>query len=314
MNRRFFRPLRKAVARTTATIALAMAVLTAQAQPISAPDSAFYLSVNFEAMKQGQASAPLYRFFNEEILNELRDEFGPGLIDSLQGVSLFGTGDEQAPVIVLHGDIPPSARDRIVDELFREHDDVELLTDRGRNYYRFGGLDLDWDAGDTGLQGEHDELWLAFGDRGQTLLTPHRTTLDDFLVQGFLPDAVMAPDLVVIQADRALAQGGVDRTHRVFNGPDGSFQSEVFQKIDRFAMLVAEADGGIEISLEAHSATPEVAQALQNIVQGIISLRALSAEVPPEMAWIEGVRVSRDERITRLDVAIPPQALTEILD
>lgn len=314
MNRRLARSLRTAAARTTATIALLAAVLTAQAQPVSAPDSAFYLSVNFEAMKQGQAAAPLYRFFDEEILDDLREEFGTGLVDSLQGISLFGTGADQLPVIVLHGDIPQSARDRIVDDLFREHDDVELLSDQGRNYYRFGGLDLDWGAADFQGKSDHDVLFLAFGDNGQTLVTPHQATLDEFLSLGSLPAAVMAPDLVVIQADRALAQGGLNRGHSVFGGSDGPWESDVFRRIDQLALLVAEGADGLEVAIEAHSATPEVASALQNIVQGIISLKALSAEVPDELAWIDRIRVSRDAHVTRLDVAIPSEALVEILD
>lgn len=310
MTRRFLAPLRRAAVLTV----VACAATVAHAQPISAPDSAFYLSVNLEAMKQGQASAPLYAFFDDEILDELRDEFGTDLVDSLEGVSLFGSGPDQMPVVVLHGEIPRSARDRIVDQLFREHDDVELLTDQGRNYYAFGGLDLDWDGPRFKTGEGHDALFLAFGEAGQTLITPDRTTLDDFLASGGLPEAVMSSELVVIQADRALAQGGLNGRHAVFGGSGGPWESEVFRKVDRLALLVAEGTTGLEIAVEAHSASSEVAQALQNIVQGIISLKALSSEVPKEFEWLDGVRISRDDHITRLDVAIPSSTLVEILD
>jgi len=304
--------VRQLFARVAGTVMLALFAAGAQAQPISAEDSAFYVAINIEAMRDGSASAPLYNFIDQEILEELRDEFGNDAVNAIDGISIFGTGERQTPVVLLHGDIPQAARDRFVDGLFKNKKDVELLTRHGRNYFAFGDIQLDWDGVES--EGDHDPLLLAFGDRGQTMITPYPEAMSEFLRKGFVPDVVMAEDLMVLKADRALAQGGLNNRHTVFSGSGGAWESELFKKVDRIGLVLADDAEALRITVEAHSASSELAEALGNIVKGIVSLKALSSEAADKLKWLDTLQINSDDRITRLDALVPAGALAEILD
>lgn len=304
--------IRPLFARVGGIVLLSICAVGAQAQPVSAEDSASYLSINIDAIRDGEASAALYTFIDNEILDDLRDEMGSDAINAIDGISVFGTGESQTPVILLHGDIPQSARDRFVDEIFEKKENVELLTQHGRNYFAFGDVQLDWDGVDS--EGDHDALLLAFGDRGQTMITPHAEAMNAFLREGFLPDAVMAEDLMVLKADRALAQGGLNNRHVAFSGNGGAWESELFRKVDRFGLVIADDAEALRITIEAHTSSPELAQALENIVKGIISLKALSSDAADKLEWLDTLQINSDDRITRLDALVPAEALSEILN
>lgn len=312
MTRFSLASIRTFMARTAGAAMLAACAVSAQAQPVSAEDSAFYLAINIDAIRDGQASAALYAFIDDEILDDLRDELGSDAVDAIDGISIFGTGDGQTPVILLHGDIPQSARDRFVDELFKEKKDVELLTQHGRNYFAFGDVQLDWDGVES--EGDHDALLLAFGDRGQTMITPHAEAMGEFLREGHVPDAVMARDLMVLKADRALAQGGLNNRHSAFSGNGGAWESELFKKVDRIGMVVADDVDVLRISIEAHTASPELARALENIVKGIVSLKALSSDAADALEWLDTIQITTNDSVTRLDAMVPAEALKSIVD
>src|SRR6056297_1441263 len=168
MKRFSLASVRSLAARVIGVALLSVSALGVQAQPISAEDSAFYLAINIDAIWNGQSSAPLYAYIDDNILQELREEFGSDAADQIAGISIFGSGESQTPVILLHGDIPQPARDRFVDSLFKGMEDVELLTRHGRNYFAFGDVQLDWNGHDG--EDRNDSLLLAFGDRGQTMI------------------------------------------------------------------------------------------------------------------------------------------------
>lgn len=298
----------------------ALTAAPASAQPVAAHDSAFYLSINLATMRDGTASAPLYRWVEGEVLEDLRDELGTDLIDSLEGVSIFGTGAEQVPAVVLHGTIPQSARDRIVDGVFESKGEIELKTLHGRNYYSFSGLELDWDGvenhdGGDGDGSNHDALLIAFGDQGQSMITPDPLIMDLFLRHGELAQAEMAPDLMVLQANRALIQGGLSNRQNLPGvGPNGPWESEMFRKVERFGIILADENDAVSFTLEAQSATPEVAEAMANLVEGLISLKALSGENDPELEWLDSLDISTQDRITRFQARFPAEQLVTLLD
>ncbi|GAB4120947.1 MAG: hypothetical protein Tsb0027_16810 [Wenzhouxiangellaceae bacterium] len=313
--------IRSGTAFLTILLTVMIALLPAQPQaqvpapmPLAAVDSAFYLQINIERMRNGAASAELYAWLEREALNELRAELANQMIDQLEGISIFGSGSEQNPAIVMHGNTSQSMRDNIVDRLFADDRELELLSRHGRNYYAFDEVDIRLE-GITINEIDSDTLYLAFGDNNQTLITPAEDVLDSFLQQGSFQMQALPQELIVIQANRALVQGGMNPRHEVF-GENDAWQSSLFRSVEKFALVVADAEDAINISLEAHSADDNAASALANIVQGILSLKALAdAENEDEdLAWISQLKVSTDNHITRFDLGLPVQQLLQIID
>jgi hypothetical protein len=310
-----------AVALLTAGFGLSSTTLSAQetqpqpqSQPLAAADSAFYLHINIDRMRNGGASAQLYQWLEREALDDLREEFGTEMIDQLAGISVFGSGAEQQPAIVLHGTTSQLMRDTIIDKLFDQDDAVELLSKHGRNYYAFNDIDINLDSlhiNDI----DSDTLFLAFGENDQTLITAAEDMLDSFLQRGSFQMDALPQDLLVIQANRALVQGGMNPKHTVF-GDHGAWESSLFRNVEKFALVVADADDAINISVEAHSANSGAATALANIAQGILSLKALAqSEADDEdLNWLNQLKISNTDNITRFDVGLPIQQLLDILD
>jgi hypothetical protein len=301
----------------TALMSLLPAMLQAQStapMPLAAADSAFYLQINIDNMRKGDASAQLYQWLEREALTDLREELGNDMIDQLEGISVFGNGEQQQPAIVLHVATSQSMRDNIIDKLFADDKDLELLSKHDRNYYAFGDVDIKLD-GLTINELDSDTLFLAFGDNKQTLITPSEDVLDEFLQQGSFLMQAMPQDLIVISANRALVQGGMNPKHQVF-GEDGPWESSLFRSVEKFALVVADAEESINISLEAHSADDNAASALANIAQGILSLKALAdgEDSDGELAWIKQLKISNDNNITRFDIGLPVQQLLQIID
>ena len=292
--------------------AAVVAVGTAQAQPLAAHDSSFYLSVNLDTMRDGAASKPLYRWFQQEVLDDVREELGVDLIDALNGVSIFGTGANQVPVLVLHGDIPRSARDHVVDTVFSEKGKVELKTAHGRNYYEFAELDLDWDGVENRFGQDHDALLIAFGDRGQSMVTPDPEIMDRFLRDGALAVSEMSSELMVLEAERPLARGGVN--NRKGSPRGGPWESRMFRQVERFGLVISDEDDAVSLTLEAESATPELAEAMANLVRGLVSLKVLSQDTDPDLEWLGALEITTRDRITRMQARVPAESLVSILD
>ncbi len=287
---------------------------TSVSLPLAAQDSAYYLQINIDRMRHGDAAAQLYQWLEREALADLREELGSELVDQIESISVFGSGPEQQPAVVLRGPDSQRLRDTIIDKLFASKDEIEVLSKHGRDYYALGDIDVSLD-GLTINELDTDTVFLAFGDNQQTLITPSGQVLDSFLQQGSFLIEAMPQDLIVIQANRALVQGGMNPKHEVF-GKDGGWQSSLFRSVEKFALVVADAKDVINISLEAHSADSSAATALANIAQGILSLKALAdtEEHDQDLAWINRLRVSNENTITRFDLDLPVQQLLQIID
>ncbi len=76
---------------------------TAVAQVPSASDSTWYVHVNLAEMRASTAGQFMYQWVEDEIISDVEDELEIEVSDYLDGISVFGTGAEQVPVILIHG-------------------------------------------------------------------------------------------------------------------------------------------------------------------------------------------------------------------
>jgi hypothetical protein len=191
------------------------------------------------------------------------------------------------------------------------------LTLHGRNYYAFGDVNIDLE-GITVTDIDSDTLYLAFGERDQTLITPAEDVLDDFLRDGSFDLATLSSDLIVLRTDRTLMTGGLDTRHPVFGNGDGPWESSMFRNVETFGLVVADAVDEIAITIEARSASDTAAAALANIARGIVSLKALAqdedGEPDPDLAWIDRLDIASDARVTRFSLGLPAEQLVQIID
>ncbi len=304
-----FHKLIKPAAVAVITVGIAV---TAQAQPIAAADSAFYIQVNLDEMRQSPSGSQLYAWVEDEVLEEIEEEFGANFTQSLDGISIFGAGEEQTPVVLLHGFLSQQARDAITDELF-EGNQAEFTESRyGQEFFAIDG-DGEFANGNIQFDGdEFDHLFLAFGDAGQTLVTPSEQALDEFLSNGAAFHGALSPDLIVVQATRPLVQGGLNTKHSVFK--HGPWESKFFQNVEQLGLVIADANDGFDIRAQAVSRTAAMAEAMGGIAKGLLSFKALADDGDDDMVWLENLEVSTQDNVTTFQLQIPAEHLLDAID
>lgn len=278
---------------------------TAFAQPLADADSNWYLHANFDEMRSTEAGRYLYQWFQDEVQLEIEDELGIALEEELDAVSIFGLGDEQEAVIILHGEIAPAERQRIIDHLREEAGEhLSQASLGGRDYY----LLRDEEHGEH----HHDALHFAFGDGGQHIVTGDYRALERFLNAGAQWNMVRPEGLIVLQAGRPLVQGGMRATGS--HTDHIPWESDFFRNVEQLALVVADGNGALELHAEAVATNEQTALAMQSIVQGLIGLQLMTAEGPDAMALLGNLKTSTEGKHARFSLRIPPEALREVMD
>ena len=165
-----------------------------------------------------------------------------------------------------------------------------------------GGLFDSHDAEMEAVQVDAEKLYFAFGN-SQLLVTENLPLMQSFVAGGgYLTSVgeVRSDALLVLQADRALLQGGANTSAEI--GED--WDSSVLKNVDSVALLVAEEQGGLLINAHLLATTAEVALSVRNIVEGMVALKALSDTETVLGDVLRNVRFENDGAILKMSVAV----------
>lgn len=298
--------------KVTLCLLLGLLPLGANAGPDNLPiaaDARWYVHANLLEMRQTVAGQHLYRWFEDEVLREIQEEIGIDLAGELDGVTVFGSGQPHTDAaVVLHGFLSTDTREIILARLNAE---TEVVTQSafGHPFYRIG------ERASTGSKHhghDFDGAQLAFGDLGQTLVTEDETLMQTFLANGAHFPGSAPVGLIVIQAEHPLLQGGMDAAELHLEG--GPWESEMFRNVEQAALTIADDNGLVAIRAEVVALTPSMAEAIRNIVQGVVSLQALANEDPEAAELLSQLRVSTDGAVVRMAVSLAPERIIEFLD
>jgi len=281
--------------------------LSALAADRDAPalETGWHMQVNLEAMRVASDDGALYGWLEREVIDDLEEEFGEGTVSQFTAVTIFGSLEpEQRFGLVLHGPIAADTRERMIASL----DAQRLDGFRGAEVYQALGKSRIADKIDIRLT--DPGLFLAFGDRGQTLLTTSEDLLVDFQASGGRLESELTPDLLVIRTD-VLLRGGVDTT--VMAGKGNSWNSQIMRNIRRAGVVLSDIGGRYELLLEMVAVNETQAQALASIVQGLIGLQTLSNE-DQSLGFLRSLQTTGDGDRVTMAFQITPAELLELLD
>lgn len=281
--------------------------LSALAADRDAPalETGWHMQVNLEAMRVASDDGALYGWLEREVIDDLEEEFGEGTVSQFTAVTIFGSLEpEQRFGLVLHGPIAADTRERMIASL----DAQRLDGFRGAEVYQALGKSRIADKIDIRLT--DPGLFLAFGDRGQTLLTTSEDLLVDFQASGGRLESELTPDLLVIRTD-VLLRGGVDT--KVMAGKGNSWNSQIMRNIRRAGVVLSDIGGRYELLLEMVAVNETQAQALASIVQGLIGLQTLSNE-DQSLGFLRSLQTTGDGDRVTMAFQITPAELLELLD
>lgn len=265
-------------------------------------DSRWFVQVNLAAMRDASDDGALYGWLRREVIEDLEEEFGEGTVDDLDALAVFGAGpDRDGFSVMIEGRLNADMRGTVLRRLAAEPlSDAADAYEAGANEELAEEYDLEIDGG---------TLYLAFDDYSAAFVTTRRSLLDDFLA-GERFNSIDGSDLLVIRADPMLS-GAVD-TEAIGKG-HGSWNSKVMRNIRRAGFALTDADGGYDVRVELIAVDEAQAQALQNIVQGLVSLHAL-AEEEPELAFASTLQTRREGERVNLSVQVSSKELLHLLD
>jgi hypothetical protein len=269
-------------------------------------DSRWFVQVNLAAMRGASDDGALYDWLQREVIDDLEEEFGEGSIDDFDAVTVFGSGDDGEGLgIVLDGRLSADMRERMIERSAAEPmDDAD-----GGSAYVIGANEELADEFDIDIDIDGKSLLLAFGDDSGAFVTTSRALLDAFLA-GDRFQSMADSDLLVIRAEPMLS-GAVD-TESIGKG-QGNWNSKVMRNIRRAGFALTDSQGSYDVNVELIAVDETQAQALQNIVQGVIGLQALADE-EPELSFVSSLQTRRDGDRVSLSVQVSSKELIALLD
>ena len=200
--------------------------LIAQAASVSNTDiptgSNWYLHVNLELIQSSEAGRTLMLETVDEALDDIQEELNIDIREEIQGITIFGGtlpqhgNPEKDGAVILHGAISTETQDALLSAMKSKGAHIKTFDSTGLSYYLIendsGTMtytdedghveDVDW--------GHREDLYFSFGAT-QTLVTHMLDMIQAFLVAGGYLGGFVVVDpeaLLVLQADRALLQGG----------------------------------------------------------------------------------------------------------
>jgi len=300
----------------------------AQAASITSSDlpqhSNWYVHVNLDLIQNSELGRQFAQETMDEALDEIEEKLGVDVSDEIEGVTVFGgelpiNGSQFSDgAVVLHGLISEETRSAILSELEEQDAEVSSSFENGLTLYTVESNTESMSYEDD--DGEHQQislggresLYFSFGAT-QTLVTQSTEMMQMFIdANGYLGgfESVDPGALLVLQADRALIQGGANTTAEIA----GEWDSSVLKNLDAVAVVVAEENGGLQISAQLLANSEEVAMSVRNIVEGLVALKALNETDNPVGDILRNVRFENEGSVLHMNVPIAADQIEALRD
>lgn len=269
----------------------------------------WYAHINMDLIRNTEAGRQLMQETVDEALEDIEDELGVNIGNEIEGITLFGG---KLPVnqgaVLLHGSISAESQSAIMAKLDQESTGVFAAESGSMTFYTVPKGDgsmtyTDEDDHVEDVSWEHsDELYFSFGVT-QTMITHSMDTMQTFLDSGGMLSSLDGVDpaaMVVLQADRALMQGGANTSLEIGD----TFDSSILNNLDSIALVVAEENGGLNINAELSANSPEVAMNVRNIVEGLVALKALEGSDDGLGAVLRSIRFESEGDLLRVYIPV----------
>jgi hypothetical protein len=269
----------------------------------------WYAHVNMDLIRNTEAGRQLMQKTVNEALEDIEEELGVNIGNEIEGITLFGG---KLPVnqgaVLLHGAISTESQSAIIAKLDRESTGVFAAESGSMTFYTVpeGDGSMTYTDEDGHVEdvswGHNDELFFSFGAT-QTMVTHSMDTMQTFLDSGGMLASLNNVDpvaMVVLQADRALMQGGANTTLEIGD----TFDSSIFNNLESVALVVVEENGGVNINAELSANSPEVAMNVRNIVEGLVALKALEGSNDDLGAVLRSIRFESEGDLLRVFIPV----------
>lgn len=283
------------------------------------PNTQWYAHADFSAMESSATGRHILAFLEKEVFSELEKETGIALREDLRAATVFGGVGAQDGAVVLYGPISEKNRTKM-QALMELYGDYQKDARKGVEIYALDRRKRDQDSDDSDsdeLFSEDRTTYVAFSKRDQVLLTQSRARLDSFVGAGGRFEGVgrdrKAGSLLVLKADKSMVNAGMNA--RAGIAADNDWNSNILRHMEQVALVLSDQAGKALVQARLVTSNQELAESIKNIVQGVISIKALdNDEDPSVLALLRSVKLDLDGATINASVLLEPDMLKEIVD
>ncbi len=296
----------------------ALADLAAEDLP---PNTQWYAHADFAAMQSSPTGRQILEFLEDEVFSELEEETGIALREDLTAATIFGGAGAQDGAVVLYGEISEKNRTKM-QALMELYGDYEKDSRKGVEIYSLDRRERDGDSDDSDSDSdevfsENRTTFVAFSKRDQLLLTQSRARLDSFVSAGGRFNGVgndrEPGSLLVLKADKSMVNAGMNAGAGIAD--DNDWNSNILQHMEQIALVLSDQAGKAMVQARLVTSNQQLAESIKNIVQGVISIKALDQNEEPEvLALLRSVKLDLDGPTINASLLIEPDMLREIID
>lgn len=286
---------------------------TLSAQPTAAENSSYFIHYNLVGMRQGRAARAVAEWFDTQLVEHMSEEE----VARLDSISIFGSGPDQTPAVLLDGTMTEAMHTAAVERILALEDEVpvEQQTLKGQEIFVIdGAIELGFEGFSN--SGKISPTYVALGNigPGQGLITPDRALLERFLDNGNRLDSEPPPGLLVVRAEPALIQAGLDLDRARI--PEQEWASQILRNVGAVALTVLDGQQQVRVEIRTSSASETLARSLADMIEGMISHALLSAreEGDQSLDWLEEVTIDVEDRHTHVRWNAPADAVLDFLD
>lgn len=278
-------------------------------------NSTWYFHADFTEMRSTTGGQGLWRWLDDEVFAEIRDDAGVDLSKEADYVTAYATPDTGA-VFVLEGNLSQATKDKAM-VAAASAERFDTLKHRGDTYYYVEG-DGDVDSDNVDIDGIDNQGYFTFAVDDKLIATTSREQMHALLENGGKIAGARAHEgaLFVLTAERSLIQAGMDTDDLAgMDDDDGGFKSNILRNTKQAALMIADVAGMIAIEAQLITEEPEMAESLASIVRGLLALVAFSEDVEPEVAeFLRGTKVNVDDTALKVSVTLAPEVVISALE
>ena len=270
------------------------------------PAARWYAHIDLVEMRSTDSGQQLYKWLDDEVFTELRDEFGFDVDQEADKITAVATPGDGA-IVVIEGEFKDETEDKIL-AIAAMAGGFDPLDHDGKAYYRINEESHGPD-GDT----IKVAAFMSVAIKNKLLVAESQAQMQQLLSSsGRIPgDYDSDGALIVLRGDKSFVQAGMDTD----SFADLGWDSNILRNTRQLALLISDSDGLLAIEAQLIATEAEMANSLASVVRGLIALQAFSDEVDPELsAFLNKTDVDVDGSTLRVTVSMDPDTLVEAID
>ena len=284
------------------------ATLLAELSNGDLPAARWYAHVDLVEMRAGEAGQHLYAWLEDEVFDELRDEFGFDADQEADVITALAT-PEGGIMIVVEGNFTQDTKDKIV-AIGAAASAFNSLEHDGKEYYFIGDDDESEHHGDGSFDGG---AYISLALKNKLVVTSTEEQMHELIKgKGSIPgDYDHDGSLIVLSAEQNLVQAGMSAASI---GDDLGWDSNMLRNTKQLALLISDEAGKISIEAQLIAVEEELANSLASIVRGLISLQVFNDELDPELTeFLQNTTVVVDGVTLTVKLAMDPEVMVEAI-